>query len=422
MLMKQSPLRKHIQSGQVFPDQDQFLWRTLFRLTMVGGLTTVASALILIMCFFLSGSKLARLGKFIGLSSSFLVLVQAAQNFEARDELQEYYHDLDDISSTAWASRMFQYVNPTIGMVKPGSRVEDEIDNGPPFVEFNWDTLRNVSTSKVPHLMIEAGTGGGKTVLTEWILSMLGGASFVLTPKMTPNQWKGLSVVGVPFQFDEIADCVENLYFEMKDRYDAINRGFGDDFPLINVVLEEWPTVASSTGEMTSDYMSKLVRVARESKIRLIIITQGSEVKTLGMEGEGSLRDSFRRIRLGDMALDYAKSLKNKEMYRFLKKQKRPAMFADQPCNVPEIDLSVDYGFKPFDYKSIGQTSKRAREIHLLDMESIVQSFQEQGIRNEKELIIRAWEVAYDPKSMKWKQAKQEFNLVMQRMASKNTL
>jgi hypothetical protein len=44
----------------------------------------------------------------------------------------------------------------------------------------------------------------------------------------------------------------------------------------------------------------------------LIILCQGSEVKALGIEGEGSLRENLTRIRLKTFALVYAKTQFNK--------------------------------------------------------------------------------------------------------------
>ncbi|MEW5861426.1 MAG: hypothetical protein AB1861_29280, partial [Cyanobacteriota bacterium] len=53
------------------------------------------------------------------------------------------------------------------------------------------------------------------------------------------------------------------------------------------------------------------ITVARESMLRLIALAQGENVASWGFEGESDLEECFTDIRLGEFAIDYAKSLRN---------------------------------------------------------------------------------------------------------------
>jgi hypothetical protein len=50
----------------------------------------------------------------------------------------------------------------------------------------------------------------------------------------------------------------------------------------------------------------KWLREARKTGIRVVILSTGKEVRTLGVEGQGSVRENFLFVRLGTFALDVA--------------------------------------------------------------------------------------------------------------------
>ncbi|HEY9608973.1 MAG TPA: hypothetical protein V6C93_06390, partial [Allocoleopsis sp.] len=57
--------------------------------------------------------------------------------------------------------------------------------------------------------------------------------------------------------------------------------------------------------------MKDIITVARESMLRLIALAQGENVASWGFEGESDLEECFTDIRLGEFAIDYAKSRRN---------------------------------------------------------------------------------------------------------------
>ena len=67
----------------------------------------------------------------------------------------------------------------------------------------------------------------------------------------------------------------------------------------------------------------------------MCLLSQGAEVKTLGLEGEGSIRECFAMLRLGNFALSHGKSLKDKAIGEVMETCDRPAMLDQLPCNLP---------------------------------------------------------------------------------------
>ena len=51
---------------------------------------------------------------------------------------------------------------------------------------------------KFPHIRVIGKTGIGKTRFTEWIMDMLGGYQFVITPKKKPTDWASYKSLWTP--------------------------------------------------------------------------------------------------------------------------------------------------------------------------------------------------------------------------------
>jgi hypothetical protein len=101
----------------------------------------------------------------------------------------------------------------------------------------------------------------------------------------------------------------------------------GQTFELTNFVVDEWRLINMNvlaikqrnpeTKQMVEiapsakAMMKDIITVARESMLRLIALAQGENVETWGFEGESDLEECFTDIRLGEFAINYAKSLRN---------------------------------------------------------------------------------------------------------------
>ncbi|HEY9874470.1 MAG TPA: hypothetical protein V6D12_13600 [Candidatus Obscuribacterales bacterium] len=201
---------------------------------------------------------------------------------------------------------------------------------------FDWGSFRS-NPDQFPHLMILGKTGSGKSMLAEWLLSQLGGKVTAVTPHRSPKDWQGIKVVGGGRDFEAIAEFFTELAEEMGDRYRLYDVG-KTDFEPWNIAIDEIPAIlaAPQCGDVPTQ-LKELIREARKVKIRLVLLTQGAEVKALKVEGEGSIRDSLTFVRLGNFAVDHARKLKDEALLNLVKSQKRPCLVDDQPATVPNL-------------------------------------------------------------------------------------
>lgn len=220
--------------------------------------------------------------------------------------------------------------------------------NPPSFKEllpFDWNRIKELRND-YPHLCLLGGTGSGKTTLAEWLaceLALPGEITIAVAPHWKQGDFASADLIvgagrnyGVsadPYEvieqrngavkekgepevpFSRILDgstCVtvcqfmRSLFNEMQARYSGDYMKGGSLTP-VSIFLDEFPAWAGLPG--VSKIIKQLIREARKVGIRLYILTQGFEVKTLGFEGEGSVRDSMTFIRLKTFAIEHAKKL-----------------------------------------------------------------------------------------------------------------
>jgi hypothetical protein len=111
----------------------------------------------------------------------------------------------------------------------------------------------------------------------------------------------------------------------MYRRYPLMEQG--ETFEITNFVVDEWRLINTNVKAIkerdpetkqtievapsAKAMMKDIITVARESMLRLIALAQGENVASWGFEGESDLEECFTDIRLGEFAIDYAKSLRN---------------------------------------------------------------------------------------------------------------
>jgi hypothetical protein len=200
---------------------------------------------------------------------------------------------------------------------------------------FDWADLCN-QPDRYPHLAILGSTGSGKTVLTEWLLHQMPGSSKVITTKRRPNQWRGLQVVGTPRNFEEIEEGLQQLLQMMGHRTGELERMEHGDFTPFNVAIDEYPAIAANL-KGVAKYITTLLREARETRIRLLLLLQGQQVKTLGLEGQSDLRDCLSFLRLGTFAIKHANSVLPPDQAAWVAAQRYPCMVGDMPATVPDL-------------------------------------------------------------------------------------
>jgi hypothetical protein len=189
---------------------------------------------------------------------------------------------------------------------------------------FDFSRLRT-EPDKFAHLRVIGGTGIGKTTFVDWLLDVLGGERFVITPKKKSWNWVGLRVYGLWFDYETIRAKLQWIHAEMYRRYPLMERG--ETFEITNFVVDEWRLINTNVKAIkerdpetkqnieiapsAKAMMKDIITVAREAMLRLIALAQGENVASWGFEGESDLEECFTDIRLGEFAIDYAKSLRN---------------------------------------------------------------------------------------------------------------
>ncbi|NET30199.1 hypothetical protein [Okeania sp. SIO1I7] len=173
---------------------------------------------------------------------------------------------------------------------------------------------------KSHHDLIIGATGRGKSTLVDNIAALanihFGGNAeiFVIDPKYPYTEWKfagkkfkpqykGLNAINEDFRtsFDGLQDMVNSL----QNRLDAatIAAENGDELPEIKPqiwVVDESLMLREYDKELHSKAIKLLSTVGRALKIRIILLTQESNVNTNGLTVSGSF--NFTRYYLGDSA------------------------------------------------------------------------------------------------------------------------
>jgi len=214
--------------------------------------------------------------------------------------------------------------------VEPQVEAPDSVGVEPPplvkkdILLFDFSRLRT-EPDKFAHLRVIGGTGIGKTTFVDWLLDILGGSRFVITPKKKSWNWVGLKVYGLWFDYEAIRSKLQWIHAEMYRRYPLMEAG--QTFEITNFVLDEWRLINTNVKAIkerdpetkqiievapsAKAMMKDIITVARESMLRLIALAQGENVASWCFEGESDLEECFTDIRLGEFAIDYAKSLRN---------------------------------------------------------------------------------------------------------------
>ncbi|MGE5658392.1 MAG: hypothetical protein ACM37W_17445 [Actinomycetota bacterium] len=289
--------------------------------------------------------------------------------------------DREDAIANAIFFRQTHRLNCTqaaIDALDPRSKSQPEFVQEPlPLPEspqfFDWQ-LFNTDPNKWPHLAIVGGTGDGKSYTTEWAINWLDGVAIVCHPHRKPKDFPGIKAVysggrnygdwemDEPVNFEDLvagnagkvsfASFLKTIEVEMDRRYKLYEKGV-EDYPMINVVLDEFNTALSKIPDAIEAWKN-LIREARKVKIRLLCLLQNDSVKSLKIEGDGALRECLKYVRLGGFAKAHAKRLKDDSLIAWTKAQKYPILVEEYPAIIAQLPP----GSKPiYPHKTATQTS-----------------------------------------------------------------
>jgi|JFJP01.1.fsa_nt_gi DNA segregation ATPase FtsK/SpoIIIE and related proteins len=228
--------------------------------------------------------------------------------------------------------------------------------------------LEAVDFTSIPHILLLAPTGWGKTTNGGYILSKLPGDMIVIDPHAEPNQWANIPVLQpktfrdgnkVKRDYSNIARFLESIEGLMADRYERRSQG-DNNFTPLNLVIDEFPaciTGLSQCGFNFGDWFASLLFEARKVKIRLVLLTQGKSVKSLNIEGRSEVLECLTFIRGNGFAVDHCKTLskntKDDPLLNWVRTQPRPSMINDSGLELPDLSNFTIQNRPPLSNESV---------------------------------------------------------------------
>lgn len=156
------------------------------------------------------------------------------------------------------------------------------------------------------HYLIAGETRAGKGTLARFILKDMNINKIAIDPHYQAGNWPGVSnVIGAARNFDQIAEFLNGYMIqELDKRAQDMARDHTAVWPPIMVIMDEAPAIKSALGSSASNVWASWLREGWKFDLYLMLITQSTRVKTLGIEGEGDvLRNFVYRFALGEVAL-----------------------------------------------------------------------------------------------------------------------
>lgn len=238
--------------------------------------------------------------------------------------------------------------------------VEAEIEDAP--VEwFDFSTIGD-DRDKFPNVIIMGEPGSGKTSLAEYLGVVLkANKRYAIHPHAKPNDFSGFNAVlgggrnyGSPDDDEAtwadiesgkvkptIAQVLKALLVLMNDRYKLYYQGDAK-FDDVDVYIDELPSIVSNLGKkFFASIMPQLLMECRKVGIRLWLLSQGGQVRMLGLEGMSDLREGITFIRLGRLAV---KHNRDKVIEQLLAAMVRPCLVDESPAKLPgwaEISAAI---------------------------------------------------------------------------------
>jgi DNA polymerase III delta prime subunit len=319
---------------------------TELKSNFVLGLCSIAACLTIPFWFKAPTQEMKALASAFGFTAGVAGLVSGKQGEKARLKLQDW----EDVSEAAFTTNLARDMSPKMFQVAG----QGEVDTSEVVVSpFDWNELKD-KRDEYPHLLLLGKTGAGKSILAENLCTRLGGKVLAVAPHYKRGDYANASIIigagrkvgesMLPYSdepvkgksqdtdpeldFDDIvnkrvsasaAQFLNALLREMNRRYQLVDPETGEpdengiyqsefeNAPVYNIILDETPILAQLPGWRS--VFSKLIREARKVGLRLIVLTQGKEVKALGIEGEGSIRESLTFIWLYPFVKDEAERI-----------------------------------------------------------------------------------------------------------------
>lgn len=240
------------------------------------------------------------------------------------------------------------------------------------------------------HVLLAGETGSGKSTIMRTVLAARQNV-VVLDPHYSPDEgWGNARVIGAARDYDGIYNYMQQMTSLLTARYQERKHGQLDFNPL-TVAIDEMPSIVDALGKDRDALrvLHQWLREGRKVGLYLVLATQSTRVRTLGIEGEKDLLENFTYVlALGDVARkEYGRLVAGMSFPAVLhtKGKARPVVIPAPPVSRPsgadlDGDGDEDAILLPGDRDAlfIAPTPVREPDINNLtaeDEERIVQSY-----------------------------------------------
>ena len=191
-------------------------------------------------------------------------------------------------------------------------------------------TLKSVLNRGIG-IFLMAPSGLGKSSLVRWFCGEIGHISSLT---ICDPHWDGEQDYGVPpyYKYEDILEQLENALNELDSRREL--KRIGKTFTHKIYIFDEWPSIRiaakkAKKDELCQDALIRLGSECRKYNMLVIFCSQSGNVKASGLDGMGDFLSNFALIRLGEVAVKYAKRNGLKNEYELLKNVAYPCLVND---------------------------------------------------------------------------------------------
>ena len=174
-------------------------------------------------------------------------------------------------------------------------------NDGVPLLEPQRSPIMPV-IKKLSRLLIQGASGAGKSTLIHWLEQEKINAGYrvlVIDTNATPRQWLG-EMRGQGGNWPEVVMALKAVSQLVRGRVRERSATGKEDFPPVLNLIDEFtdvpPNVKMLGYNLRDDYTVPCLTQTRKVKVGIIWGVHSMTVKTLGLDGQGEIRNSFEAI------------------------------------------------------------------------------------------------------------------------------